>query len=53
LAQKEERTGAISLEALLKRSDFITIHVSLLPEAYYMIGEKEFDAMKYGCFASF
>ncbi|MEM2192183.1 MAG: hydroxyacid dehydrogenase [Candidatus Hadarchaeales archaeon] len=36
----------VSLEELLKNSDFITIHVPLLPQTRHMIGEREFEMMK-------
>jgi len=38
----------VSLEKLLKESDFITIHVPLLDETRNMISTKEFDMMKSG-----
>ncbi|MEM3402094.1 MAG: NAD(P)-dependent oxidoreductase, partial [Candidatus Hadarchaeales archaeon] len=36
----------VSLEELLKNSDFITIHVPLIPQTRHMIGEREFELMK-------
>ncbi|MDQ1280595.1 MAG: D-glycerate dehydrogenase [Thermoproteota archaeon] len=36
----------VSLEELLKQSDFISIHVPLLPSTRHMFGEKEFKLMK-------
>ena len=36
----------VSLERLLRESDFISIHVPLLPETKYMIGAKEIKMMK-------
>lgn len=46
--QIEERgaTPVSSLEELLKRSDFVTLHVPLMPETQGMIGAKELDMMK-------
>jgi D-3-phosphoglycerate dehydrogenase len=44
-----EGRGAIpvaSLEKLLERSDFVTLHVTLTPETRGMIGVRELDAMK-------
>lgn len=43
-----ERVGGryVSLEEVLKNSDFITIHVPLLPTTRHMIGEREFQLMK-------
>jgi glyoxylate reductase len=44
----EAELGAkfVSLEELLKESDFITLHVPLTEQTKYMIGEKEFSLMK-------
>ncbi|MCX7705350.1 MAG: D-glycerate dehydrogenase [bacterium] len=44
----EKDVGAqfVNLEILLKESDFISIHVPLLPETRHLIGEKEFSMMK-------
>ena len=39
---------AVSLEALLKESDIVTIHVPLRPETRGLIGEKEIALMKPG-----
>ena len=39
---------AASLEDLLSRSDIVTLHVPELPSTQWMMGEKEFDAMKPG-----
>ncbi len=36
----------VSLEELLKRSDFITVHVPLTPQTKGLIGKKEFDLVK-------
>ena len=36
----------VSLEGLLRRSDFITIHVPLTPETTGLIGEKQISLMK-------
>ena len=46
--QFEKETGGkfVSLEMLLKESDFVSIHTPLLPETYHLIGEKEFKLMK-------
>lgn len=42
------RLGAtlVSLEALLKRSDFISLHCPLLPSTRHLIGERQFAQMK-------
>ena len=44
----ENETGAVYVdkEALLKESDFISVHVPLLPSTRHLIGEKEFKLMK-------
>ncbi|WP_407312970.1 2-hydroxyacid dehydrogenase [Desulfosporosinus sp. SB140] len=44
----EKETGGqfVSLETLLKTSDFVSIHTPLLPETFHLIGEKEFKLMK-------
>lgn len=39
-----------SLEALLRITDVITLHVPLLPATYHMIGEREFSLMKDGVY---
>jgi len=36
----------VSLEELLSQSDFVSIHVALLPETQHLIGEKELQLMK-------
>jgi len=43
-----EEVGAelVPLERLLRESDFITVHVPLMPETTKMIGEKQFAMMK-------
>ena len=44
--EKELGMQFVSLEQLLKESDFITLHVPLTEETKYMIGEKEFAMMR-------
>ncbi len=48
----EKETGArfVSLEELLRESDFVSLHTPLTPETYHMIGEKEFRTMKKNAF---
>jgi D-3-phosphoglycerate dehydrogenase len=45
-AEKELGIQFINFEALLKTSDFVTLHVPLSPETRGMIGEKELKLMK-------
>jgi len=46
--QVERELGAIYVdkETLLKESDFLTLHVPLIPETHHYIGEKELRLMK-------
>ena len=44
--QKEYNAKFVSLETILKESDFISIHVPLLPETHHLIDEKELKMMK-------
>lgn len=43
-----ERTGGkyVDFDALLRESDYVTLHVPLLPETKHMIGERELELMK-------
>jgi len=43
-----ERTGAryVDLGELLRKSDFVTLHIPLLPETHHMIGRRELGLMK-------
>jgi D-3-phosphoglycerate dehydrogenase len=40
----------VSLEELLKSSDYVSIHTNLTPETRHLIGEKQFGLMKPGAF---
>ena len=44
----EQKTGArkVSMEELLRESDFVSIHCNLTPETTHIISEKEFAMMK-------
>jgi len=46
--QLEKEVGAkkVSMQALLKKSDFISLHVPLLPSTHHLISTKEFALMK-------
>lgn len=44
--EKKYHTKKVSFTTLLKKSDFITLHVPLLPSTRHMIGKKEFSMMK-------
>ncbi len=41
---------AVELDELLGSSDFISIHVPLLPQTKHMIGDREFNKMKNGAY---
>lgn len=45
-AEKELGIEYAELESLLKSSDFVTVHVPLMPETTHLIGEKELKKMK-------
>jgi len=47
-AEFAERTEAryVDLDTLLRESDFVTLHVPLLPETHHMIGRRELELMK-------
>ena len=42
------RVALVDLETLLRQSDYISLHVPLLPETHHLIGESAFAAMKPG-----
>ncbi|MHC1760802.1 MAG: 2-hydroxyacid dehydrogenase [Negativicutes bacterium] len=44
--EKEVGATFVDKETLLKESDFLTLHVPLLPETHHYIGEKELKMMK-------
>jgi len=46
ILEKELNAEKVSLDELLTRSDFISIHTPLTPETRRMIGEQEFSLMK-------
>jgi D-3-phosphoglycerate dehydrogenase len=51
VAVAETRAELVSLEELLRRSDFVTCHVPLTPQTRGMFGYERFTAMKRGaCF---
>lgn len=45
-AEKELNADYVSLNELLKNSDFISLHCPLTPETKYLIGEKQISMMK-------
>jgi D-3-phosphoglycerate dehydrogenase len=47
---REAGAKPVSLKELLASSDFVTIHVPLLPETRHMIGRGEIDGMKRGVY---
>ena len=44
--EKEFNAKFVDIETLLKQSDFISIHVPLLPQTKHMFSEKQFNMMK-------
>ena len=44
--EKEYRARYVSIKDLLKQSDFVSIHVPLLPSTRHLIGKKELALMK-------
>ena len=44
--EKELNAAFVSLDELLQKSDFVTLHVPLTDETRHMIGEKEFNMMR-------
>ncbi len=44
--EKEMNVQFTDLETLLKKSDFVSIHVPLLPSTHHLIGKKELSMMK-------
>ena len=47
---EEAGAGAVDLGELLGSSDFVTVHVPLLPQTKHMIGAEEMSAMKDGAY---
>ena len=45
-AEKEIGARYVDKETLFKESDFLTLHVPLMPETHHYIGEKELSLMK-------
>jgi D-3-phosphoglycerate dehydrogenase len=39
----------VDLQELLRRSDYLSLHVPLLPETHHLIGRVQLDAVKPGC----
>ncbi|MDD5016497.1 MAG: phosphoglycerate dehydrogenase [Eubacteriales bacterium] len=46
----KEGVAGLPLDAVLKKSDFISLHVPLNDETKYMIGKKQIDSMRDGAF---
>jgi lactate dehydrogenase-like 2-hydroxyacid dehydrogenase len=44
--EKKIYAKKVTFEVLLKESDFISLHVPLIPSTYHLIGEKELKMMK-------
>ncbi|MCW3990873.1 MAG: hydroxyacid dehydrogenase [Candidatus Bathyarchaeota archaeon] len=47
---EEAGVDAVDLNELLRSSDFVTVHVPLLPQTKHMIGTEEISAMKDGAY---
>lgn len=47
---EEAGAVAVDLDELLESSDFVTVHVPLLPQTKHMIGAEEMSAMKDGAY---
>ena len=47
---EEARAEPVSMEALLEESDFVSVHVPLLPQTRHMIGTREMERMKDGAY---
>lgn len=47
-AEQEQELGArfVSLDELLRESDFVSLHPNMTPETHHMIGAREFGLMK-------
>ncbi|MFC1887686.1 2-hydroxyacid dehydrogenase [Candidatus Cloacimonadota bacterium] len=48
--EREMKAEYVEFEQLLKNSDFVSLHVPLLPETTELIGERELKLMKYTAF---
>ena len=46
LLEKELKAEKVDFETLLKESDFISLHVPLIPDTHHLIGEKQLKMMK-------
>ena len=44
--EKEVNAKKVTFDELLKKSDFISLHVPLIPSTHHLIGEKELKMMK-------
>jgi D-3-phosphoglycerate dehydrogenase len=47
---RQDEVKQVSLEALLKQSDVVSLHARLTPETIELIGPKQFTAMKCGAY---
>jgi len=46
ILEKELNAEKVSLDELLRKSDFVSIHTPITPETRHIIGEREFSLMK-------
>src|SRR5947208_6463464 len=44
--ERELKATFVSLEQLLKESDFVSLHVPLMPSTKHLIGKKQLEMMK-------
>jgi len=44
--EKEVNAKKVTFDELIKKSDFISLHVPLIPSTHHLIGEKELEMMK-------
>jgi lactate dehydrogenase-like 2-hydroxyacid dehydrogenase len=47
ILEKELDAKKVSLQKLLKESDFVSLHVPLMKSTYHLIGQKELEIMKH------
>lgn len=48
VVERKLKARRVDLEELLRESDFLTIHLPLIPDTHHLVGERELDLMKEG-----